>query len=541
MIQIEEIAPSAQPYYNCSVLGYTNTGDTQYSPLTQISFLIGRTAVQKQVVETHQVGLLMSDGKAMGQLRDKGVKHLSAHGTIEYRSLPLASRLTSVGTNQFQLTTGPWQDFVGGYLDWWDDSVHHYTIPERTFLYSGVLRKQEVSSVDVTVKFGEDRLILYSAIHNGKLTRVDTGAVLLAENWKYRIQWYRKAGTAMYWSYTDFSTPQSAADLATYMANIPMSGGYYSNPKSLYSTSAYQLTQSDIDSIVDAIRTELVTTPFFKEEVDHELLGDLAVECAEQLKFVDQNILSLVFDVEDWRNFRKLWKTVRNTEGWKLALKSYRRVMSGRGKMQDLVNMFRPGSSTYLFGKYAILPSVSDVRRIKEGVDRFSAYTHPRRLHSKRVTSLNIPDSLASRRTTTLTVECAEYPSTFTGGMQKAIGNAKNWGVYPGVINLWDIIPYSFCVDWLVDVGGFLDEIQTYMDMEWYFPVSYCVISEKIERDMLLSSILPSRATGVVTLRYYNRWISRELPLPAVHLPKVSLSGVSQHWAETSALILQRL
>jgi len=351
---------------------------------------------------------------------------------------------------------------------------------------------------------------------------------------------YRRSGTSIYYmgSVSKSGSWYSAAERDSYLASIADTGG------SLLTIYDWHLVaESDPQAAIELLHGSIVADAggpsVFAE--DHPVdFGELALECASQLRYVDQNILSLIFDVEDWRNFHSLWKNLTNEKGWKAAKAAFERFKAGRGKLTDLVDLFKPGSSTFLFTKYAVLPTVSDCERLLTAAGRSSLYLKQQRLHSRRVTSMDVPNASYATHTAVLTVQCAEYPTWFTGEVQSMIGEMKRWGLYPEMMNLWDIIPYSFVVDWFVPIGDLLTDMDNYLTVKNYFPVEYCIMSEKWEVGKPITSFLPlSGATGDVVYSYYTRWITLEVPLPPVTLEAESTLG--NHLVEATALVLQRL
>jgi hypothetical protein len=161
---------------------------------------------------------------------------------------------------------------------------------------------------------------------------------------------------------------------------------------------------------------------------------------------------------------------------------------------------------------------------------------------------MSYPDSTFGTRTAVLTVAHHTWPwrkdldlgTNLQGAAINFIAECKNWGVYPDSTAALDRIPYSFVAGWVLTLGEFFEEVDNYLDLKDYFPVTEVISSLKYTKGMDITLLVPAcPGTGVVEFSYYNRTISGELPLPAVH-PLVVESALGKHSVETTALVFQR-
>lgn len=69
------------------------------------------------------------------------------------------------------------------------------------------------------------------------------------------------------------------------------------------------------------------------------------------------------------------------------------------------------------------------------------------------------------------------YDPTTRNGFASVMANLFEWDLFPSLQNVWDIVPYSFVVDWFVDVEGFLTAIdtRTYLSVLNVFSTLYSV------------------------------------------------------------------
>lgn len=516
---------------------------------------------------TRQLGSLKQSGETLGRMRDREVTHVNVSGSVSVLGDTYFDSTNAYGFPQAKRVTGdfvqfddvvawgePWQELkTASYANYYDNS-------------SGRWRSMAESSVETIATFSGDKLVIATKGKRGEIRRVDTGQILQATTYYGYMHMFRadpKTRRIYSHSYVSRSGATAASwytsgEISAALTTIPTSGGSAWDLLSDLIRRSIGASSAIADEVVGMI--DIARKGAYLGLDQHPTdFGDLALEVSKQVKFVEQNVLGLLFDIEDPRRFRLLWKNLVNSRGWRKALRAYRRDIphGGKAQAQQIIDLFKPASASYLFGLYAVLPTSRDAERLLQGAMRSSMFQLQQRLHSRRVTSIDIPDSISAQHTAVLTVQCAEYPNHISGWAnrlrdlwknpdhisdwaQEGIGGVKRWGVFPEMTNLWDLLPYSFVADWFIQFGSLFDDVNKYMDQEHYFPIHHCVMSEKWERGVSMAVLLPQlAATGSVVFSYYTRWISSELPLPTITLSTESTAGI--HSLEASALILQRL
>jgi len=521
------------------------SGEYGYDGPYRLDVPIGAVSMQPVLITERRLGNRPIYGeKVVGSRRDKEVSHLNATGTIRLPRSTFLEFESVSGYNEYYDTRLKRLCQVSEPVPWGDESVvYKLSTPVRRYLYNGTLRRVEPSLLTTYCKFAGNKMILVSELIRGAVYEELSGKQVAPGGVSSTIRrGYRKAvsGTYQFRYFPILSTTgtYTPAQQQSYLDSITESGG------TLHSEMAFELkttpnTEAVVDEISSRIQAKLGRISLHLDEHPTDF-GNLGLECSAQLKFVDENVLLLILDVDDLRNFRKLWKNVVNLEGWRRSAAISKRFYQGNGKWKHIPDALKPAGSAYLFEKYVVKPNVSDVKRLLDGARRAASWAGKQRLHSRKVTPLSDPTASYATHTAVLTVQCDTYPTGVTGGIQMMIGGMKRWGIYPEMVNLWDVLPYSFVADWFVQVGDFLEGVDDYMNQKWYFPIQYCIMSEKWEVGRDINSIAPLRgATGTVRFSYYTRWISRELPLPPVSLS--AESRAEKHLLESSALVLGRM
>lgn len=113
----------------------------------------------------------------------------------------------------------------------------------------------------------------------------------------------------------------------------------------------------------------------------------------------------------------------------------------------------------------------------------------------------------------------------------------RNLDLLVGLENAWDMIPYSFVVDWFIPISKVLEDIDKHLDLVLY-DIQDFIYSIKVKLPVDLPS--PMNVTGNVELKHYKRW--REDPEYSLSVHPYALGeGINMtHAADGMALMIQR-
>lgn len=245
----------------------------------------------------------------------------------------------------------------------------------------------------------------------------------------------------------------------------------------------------------------------------------------------DNNMLALINDIVHLRvDVESMCSTVK-----KLADDTKILVNTGHG----IRAVTQSAASTYLGNKYGYGLTVDDCWSVGEAV----------RDIRKRAKSLKYGvQKLRARYSSTISTNLCDYSVKYAymarvekcdSAIMSLIRSAMSWDLYPTTANMWDFVPYSFVVDWLVDIGGLLETIDASLEKA-YLPVRSITKSVKITSLQTEPKRFWGRgATGVVSISYYRRFPSFDWdPLLPILRPG---SGLNGHFLESAALIIQRI
>lgn len=295
----------------------------------------------------------------------------------------------------------------------------------------------------------------------------------------------------------------------------------------MYNTNVVPVTD---DELIRSLRDVCGYSPW---TINHVLekctksFGDLANEAAKSIRSLDINSIAFIRDFVD---FKKLIRSVANV-----------------ADPESLKQWGQRLSSLYLGHHYGTRLTIKDTEKIAHAIDRIDLenayqtmgasiseniqifgreYTVERRLTAK---VRNVSDEILHE-----TLDVSSAIDQFVNRI-KRVGYELD--IAPSAANLWDLVPYSFVVDWFLPIGKNLEnrEDRSYMET---LPVDSVFLSSKLT--WTIDEIIPLSTTNLHTslsCKYYERECTSDLPYPPMHIdtPK----GFSGHWLEASAIILQ--
>lgn len=308
---------------------------------------------------------------------------------------------------------------------------------------------------------------------------------------------------------TNWSIDVPFDTIVNYHASIPIYGTSTatSNKSTVkpYYTSLPGLSPSQVKEATDITINTILLSDFPIEPVAY---GDLAMRASEK---VNANKVNMIAFLRDLRHPTELIPKLKNLSSIK--------VLSGN----------------YLNIIYGILPTVDDINSIVDAFHKLKPYVDFNGYET--YTSGSIQNQVENGSTYSLDQRLKLAIGTNDTQLENLVNRLDSLGVLPTFENLWDLVPYSFVVDWLLDVGGLLQRIDSSMRLV-RLDIKYLTMSEKrqITKDLVWTRAFPY--TGSVSLVQYHRWVSDQCPAPPLSL-HTTFSGFD-HWLESAALLIQR-
>jgi hypothetical protein len=100
---------------------------------------------------------------------------------------------------------------------------------------------------------------------------------------------------------------------------------------------------------------------------------------------------------------------------------------------------------------------------------------------------------------------------------EKMLIGLNQYGLFPGLYNLWDMIPFSFIADWFANLGDELQDIDQSIFFS-YYEVNELLVSRK-------RKIVVEESWGKTTYEYYERRLYDEMPQWEVYEDPTTPSG----------------
>lgn len=242
--------------------------------------------------------------------------------------------------------------------------------------------------------------------------------------------------------------------------------------------------------------------------------GDLAYDCYSQIQLWNSNGLAY------GRDLTLVTRAVRDLVKSAKALLISKSPSEAAKPLADLFLSFRYG--WYLSAKDTISLLKADFER---------AYPMGRCKRSSSYTYFRNGYTIVAR----MSVYCRPYSDSVS-----ALGDLLSmFDCDLSLQNIWDLIPYSFVIDWVVDVGGILDRLDMLGRLDSY-RIFLTGQSLKVSALRAANEILQlDSMVGTVTVRYYKRNYTTDVIPPS--LASSRTPSQNEHWLEGTALVVQRI
>lgn len=189
-------------------------------------------------------------------------------------------------------------------------------------------------------------------------------------------------------------------------------------------------------------------------------------------------------------------------------------------------------SSLYLSFHYGLKLTVSDTKSIMSEIIKVNNHNGPAKLQSS--SSLSDVDMGISG-----VAHLSVYYDRCSGAFAKLYYKLLEYDtLFSDMENLWDLVPFSFVIDWFVAVGDLLDQLDaTNHSVAFNIPAAEYSIKLERQMDPTLFGLDLSQAT--LQARWYHRCFIPEAPTPSYSLD-IPINQGFGHWIESGALILQK-
>jgi hypothetical protein len=203
-------------------------------------------------------------------------------------------------------------------------------------------------------------------------------------------------------------------------------------------------------------------------------------------------------------------------------------------KLKNL-HRLKTTASNFLAIDYGILPTIDDLKSIIAAFNKAKPY-----IDKNGFSTFNASHSDSSTQNGTtfrleqrIKIAIEDEDNEFV----KFANSVESSGFSPTLENIWDLIPYSFVLDWFINIGDFLERVDTRLRLS-RLNIRYATMSQKYTKTRTFQASPSYPFVGTISMVQYSRWTSDQCPVPPLFFQNTPT--VSNHWLEASALIIQR-
>jgi hypothetical protein len=265
----------------------------------------------------------------------------------------------------------------------------------------------------------------------------------------------------------------------------------------------------------------------------------LTYRAADSVRLLNINSISFISEginfVKDG-GFRPMLEEARDLD---------RTLKSGRKRTQKLAKTLKTSASIYLGNHYGTRLSAMDSVEIASAIHRCNEMLYDRQTMSARGTSEYFLDGsqthyTAERRVKATISSLSDQDRSLVVATDNLVRRAYEADILPTWSNIWDLVPYSFVVDWFIPVGNYLEDIESGHYMATLHPYEVFESTKIVGTTAFDYFLGGARITGTLNTKMYVRRCRNTFN---TETPVVEDAGGFnlKHGIESSALIISRL
>jgi len=453
--------------------------------------------------------------QGFGFYGENAVDHNKMEGHVTYR--PLSSSITSASTPQY-----PFRETLNAFYSWSTSTPATVNLNYGSGLVGGGYA-YSVESSGYTHKTGlstgEGLYRLYTIVCPYSTPKRVTVSYVEMKNFKqngWMLEWESRPVAMSLPPINTFENVEfswdgpMSADAMWDVINMatPDSLGAFTKESTMYSYVAPTSIVSPSKMKADIIA--FIVANANTGEDPNELLdyGELAMRATAK---INDNPVNMVAFLRDIRKIHELVPKLQNF--WKL----------------------KTLADNYLTVEYGILPTIDDLKSIYTALRGIKPYLD--RNGFRVVTSAHTASSTRGNITFNLEQRIKVAVDEEDSGLLAIVNELDSKGFLLTFENLWDLVPYSFVIDWVLDIGSFLERVDANL-RHLRLGIRYATLSWKRTADIQLVPTPDFPYSGTISQVQYHRWVQGHCPAPPLFSDVIPEDF--DHWIEATALIIQR-
>jgi hypothetical protein len=260
--------------------------------------------------------------------------------------------------------------------------------------------------------------------------------------------------------------------------------------------------------------------------------GDLTADAADSIRISNSNNLN---------NFKELLQLGDLAKGLTQWIELTNGTLNGTpiGKAKSVAKVV---AGTYLAAHYGLRLTIKDTEELSESLRKLNPGDRTQTVGAQHSVVVDYPGSIDGinvemRLKAVIGAFTSEFVN-FTDATDRALRALYEFDLLPTMSNLWDAVPWSFVVDWLVPLGDAMDRLENKHYVQT-LPCHRAFYSQKWTWNQYDEFVSDDGSYYRCSLkyRYYERTCVPQFILPPMRVDNPK--GLSGHWVELSALLIQ--
>lgn len=252
--------------------------------------------------------------------------------------------------------------------------------------------------------------------------------------------------------------------------------------------------------------------PVHSEDI---VFGDLSQDCADQAQLLDINVSQYFYELTQMK--QQVVDTLQ--------------LLKGKASAKNLASLYLSAkygyANTYRDTKAIVDSAVAEMRKHK-GMYTCRAQSH--------YSDFSPSFTFSSWRTSFY--QKLYYSQSWNDPLLDGLQTALASSIIPSLSDVWDYLPFSFVVNWFVDINSALEAVDAKTFIAT-LPIEGVIETRKDFTDLdlgLFPELLRYGISGHATFALYRRKLCRSARLP---LARFGDTNPSNHWVEGAALLMQ--
>lgn len=239
--------------------------------------------------------------------------------------------------------------------------------------------------------------------------------------------------------------------------------------------------------------------------------GELAIKCADNAKSTDVNTVEYLRDLANFVSDGKAFWT----------------LLKGKVSLKAI-------SDLYLSLKYGYRLTYADTKTLASDLDFLAA----RKSEPYSVSRATSAHSTIGNGVQLLT-RCyyKVYYDSHSSEFLENIADLQSLGIFPSPKTVWELIPFSFAVDWFTDMSNRINQLDAQLGWSTHTVFGTVMTTKSVYGPLTLDQLGLVGYVGTFTFHAYRRWTPKDVVLPQYFSD--APRSFNNH-VDLAALVLQR-